>query len=185
MAGTQVVIGGRLMPLLAAGETQVNAIVPFGLPTNTQQQLVLQRGNTYTVPQAVTIAAAQPAIYTKDNTGKGQGAITDSNGNLAAPGNPVAAGAAIVISCAGLGEVDPPVPAGTSAPSPMARVTSPVSLTIGGVPATIQSAGLAPGMAGVYQVNATVPDGIASGDQVPVVITVSGQSSAPVTMAIQ
>jgi len=185
LAGTQVVIGGRLMPLLAAGETQVNAIVPFGLPTNTQQQLVLQRGNTYTVPQAVTIAAAQPAIYTKDNTGKGQGAITDSNGNLAAPGNPVAAGAAIVISCAGLGEVDPPVPAGTSAPSPMARVTSPVSLTIGGVPATIQSAGLAPGMAGVYQVNATVPDGIASGDQVPVVITVSGQSSAPVTMAIQ
>ena len=134
----------------------------------------------------MTIAAAQPAIYTKDNSGKGQGAITDANGNLAEPGNAVGAGKAIIITCAGLGEVEPAAPAGTSAPaSPMARVTGAISLTIGDVPAAIQSAVLAPGLAGMYQVSATVPDGVTTGDRVPVVITVSGQSSLPVTMAVQ
>jgi len=48
--------------------------------------------------------------------------------------------------------------------------------------------GLTPGDPGLYQVNAVVPSGIVTGDAVPVVISVAGQTSPispPVTMAVR
>ncbi|MGO9129961.1 MAG: hypothetical protein ACLQIS_09545 [Bryobacteraceae bacterium] len=37
----------------------------------------------------------------------------------------------------------------------------------------------------MYQVNVAVPAGIATGDAVPVVLSVAGQSSPPVTIAVR
>ena len=62
---------------------------------------------------------------------------------------------------------------------------NPVTLTIGGVNAQVQFAGLAPFFTGLYQVNAVVPNGVQPGNAVPVVLNVAGQSSTPVTMAVQ
>jgi uncharacterized protein (TIGR03437 family) len=45
--------------------------------------------------------------------------------------------------------------------------------------------GLAPGFAGLYQVNAIVPSGVTAGSSVPVVVTAAGASSAPVTVVIK
>jgi uncharacterized protein (TIGR03437 family) len=60
-----------------------------------------------------------------------------------------------------------------------------VTLTIGGVNASIAFAGLTPGLTGLYQVNATVPPGITPGNQVPVVLSVDGAPGPPVTMAVK
>jgi uncharacterized protein (TIGR03437 family) len=38
---------------------------------------------------------------------------------------------------------------------------------------------------GLYQINAVVPSGIVTGDAVPVVLSIAGQTSPPVTMAVQ
>jgi uncharacterized protein (TIGR03437 family) len=46
-------------------------------------------------------------------------------------------------------------------------------------------AGLAPEFAGLYQVNAIVPSGITPASDVPLVISVAGQTSAPVTIAVK
>jgi uncharacterized protein (TIGR03437 family) len=90
-----------------------------------------------------------------------------------------------VIYCTGLGAVTPPVPAGVPAPaSPLSEATG-VSVTIGGVAANASFAGLSPGFAGLYQINAVVPSGVTPGSQVPVVLSVAGQTSPPVTMAIR
>jgi uncharacterized protein (TIGR03437 family) len=45
-----------------------------------------------------------------------------------------------------------------------------IKATLGGVPCEVQFAGLAPGFAGLYQVNFRVPVGAASGSQDVVVI---------------
>jgi uncharacterized protein (TIGR03437 family) len=60
---------------------------------------------------------------------------------------------------------------------------NPVTLTIGGVAVTPLYAGVTAGFAGLYQVNAVVPSGV-SGDAVPVVLTVAGQTSPAVTIAV-
>lgn len=58
------------------------------------------------------------------------------------------------------------------------------SLTIGGLPAQVLFCGIAPGNAGLYQVNAVVPTGVASGDEVPMVLTI-GSSSDTATIAVR
>ena len=54
---------------------------------------------------------------------------------------------------------------------------------IAGLPAIVLYAGVVE--AGLYQVNAVVPSGIATGDAVPVVLSVAGQTSPSVTMAVK
>ena len=82
--------------------------------------------------------------------------------------------------------VDPPAMAGTAAPlNTLLRATRPVTVTIGGVKAEVQFAGVAPGTSGLYQVNVTVPPGVPAGSAVTVVLSVDGQASPPVTMAVK
>jgi len=66
-------------------------------------------------------------------------------------------------------------------------VAQPVTATIGGINAYVQYAGGVPGLvAGVLQVNVLVPQGVASGGSIPVVLTVGGQSAqGGVTVAIK
>ena len=75
---------------------------------------------------------------------------------------------------------------GSSAPTtpPLSTTVNPVTVTIGGQPATVAFSGLTPGFAGLYQINAVVPPGITPSDAVPVVLTIAGQTSPPVTIAV-
>ena len=80
----------------------------------------------------------------------------------------------------------PAVATGAPAPSdPPSQVVVLVTVTIGGLPAAVDFAGLAPGFVGLYQVNARVPEGVAPGSDVPVVITQEGVPSNTVTIAVQ
>jgi len=186
---TSASIDGVTVPLLFSSSGQVNGVVPFSLQQNVTHLLVVAKGNALSVPQPVTIASAQPAVFTVDGSGGGQGVVLGFlNGGaqvLADKTNPVSAGGYIVMYATGLGAVTPPVPDGVAGPSsPLSTVNGPISLTIGGVQATITFAGLAPGFASLYQVNAIVP-AVAPGDSVPLVITVAGQDSPPVTIAVK
>jgi uncharacterized protein (TIGR03437 family) len=185
LGNTSVTIAGRRMPLHFTSDGQVNAIVPYGINANTTHQLVVKRGSRIATPEPVTISAAQPGIFTKN--AQGQGAILDVQFRLVDASNPVRAGDAIQIFCEGLGPVNPPVTAGSAAPSvpPLAATTEAVSVTISGMQASTLFAGLAPGFAGLYQVNAIVPAGVSTGDRVPVTVKVGDQESRPVTIAVR
>jgi len=85
-----------------------------------------------------------------------------------------------------LGLTEPAVASGEPGPSePLAKVKTPVTVTIGAQPARVTFAGLAPGFAGVYQVNAEVPAGISPGDAVAVVIIQGGSASNTATIAVR
>jgi uncharacterized protein (TIGR03437 family) len=185
LSGTLVTIGGEAAPLLYASQGQVNAIIPYGLPVNTNTQVIVQQGNAYTSPEPITLSAASPAIFTKSQNGTGQGIIIRPDGQYAQPGTPAQAGDEVVIYAAGLGETTPQATAGQAATtSPLLRVAAAVSLTIGGQNARVDFAGLAPTFAELYQINAAVPAGV-HGDTLPVVLTVAGQPSPTVTIAVQ
>ena len=177
LGATQVVLGGRQLPLQFAADGQVNAVIPYDVPPNTTQQLIVTNGPALSVPQPVIIAAAQPAVFAQ---GDGSGVVFDVKPGMTAQvlvdaNHPMSAGDAIVIYCAGLGAVNPPVTAGSAAPSaPPATTTNPATVTIGGKTAQVFFGGLVGGFAGLYQVNAYVPKGITPGDAVPLVVTVAG-----------
>ena len=190
--GTQVLLGGLSLPLRFVSEQQINAQVPFELGTNginAEQQLIVQNGNTLSVPRGLVLAASQPGIYTQDQSGSGPGVIVDFNtGKEVTPDHPANIGDTLTIYCNGLGAVNPPVATGMLAPSvePFARTATPVTVTIGNVNAQVEFAGLAPGFPDLYQVNAIVPLGVQPGSATPIVVSVANQSSPPVvTIAIQ
>ncbi len=190
LAGAQALIAGRLAPIQYSSGGQINVLIPFDLAPNSTEQLIVIQGAAYSTPESLIIAPAQPAVFTQDQSGKGAGAITvvKSNGDQfsADASHPASAGDTLVIYCAGLGAVTPPVATGSAAPgSPAAKVSATVTVTIGGQSAPVAFAGLTPTYAGLYQVNVTVPSGISPGPNVPVIITAAGLSSPPVTVAIQ
>ncbi len=190
LGGSSLSLAGMSAPLLFANDGQVNAIVPYGIAVNTPQQVVVSSSSTISVPQSVILAAAAPGIFTVNASGQGQGIIVgvDANGNqpIADAANPVKAGQPIVIYCTGLGEVNPAVPTGTAAPlTQISKTIEPISVTVGGIAADVLFSGLTPGFVGLYQVNATVPTGVAPGSQVPVTLTGAGQKSMPVTIAVE
>ena len=186
LAGAQVSLAGRPLPLLFASDGQINALVPWDIPVNARLQMIVRRGTSLSVPEAVVAAPAQPAIFTRDQSGKGQGLIYSASGVLADAAAPVRAGEAVVIYCSGLGAVDPAVGPGAAAGAePLSRTVGPVAVTIGGRRAEVFFAGLTPGFAGLYQVNAFVPEGVGPGDAVVVGLGVAGQSSPTVWMAVR
>jgi uncharacterized protein (TIGR03437 family) len=128
-------------------------------------------------------------VFTLDASGTGQGHIykIDSAGNqiLADKNAPAKGGDTLVIYCSGLGAVNPPLAAGT--PAPLAFLTNTVdtlTATVGGRPATVNFAGLTPGSTGLYQVNLVVPSGLPDNDTTALILTISGQDSAQVTLAV-
>jgi uncharacterized protein (TIGR03437 family) len=192
--GTQVSLGDIALPVLYVSTGQVNALIPYSLSASTNHPLLVQRNGTSSVPLDVTVADVLPAIYTANQSGRGQGAILIANtGLLAAPAGafpgsrPVLRGENLEIYASGLGPVLNTPADGAAAPatSPLATTVQTPTVTIGGIPVTnILYSGLAPGLVGLYQLNVQVPAGVAPGDAVEVVITVNGNASNTVTIAV-
>jgi uncharacterized protein (TIGR03437 family) len=180
---TRVRIGDALLPLFFTSTGQLNALVPYGTAINTNQQLLVQRDNTYATPVYVDVAAAQPGVL---QYGQQEAITVDVNGNLIGPSNPAHAGDVLVMYCLGLGAVTPAVADGAAAPSnPPASAVNQVTLTVGNQTANVLFAGLTPGLAGLYQINFYVPLGTPAGDQVPVSIAMAGQASAVVNLSVR
>ncbi len=184
---TQVLIGAQELPLLFVSDGQINAVLPFEVAVNARLQVVVRRGTSYTTPVAVTLTQTEPAVFTRDQSGEGQGLAFHAAFRFVDAANPATAGDVIVIYTTGLGEVTPPIPAGTPAPLDSLHPTvKPVTVTIGGVNAPqVLFAGLAPGYTGLYQVNVVVPEGVAAGDAVSVIISAADRPGPPVTMAVR
>jgi uncharacterized protein (TIGR03437 family) len=177
----QVLVNGTAAPIFAVdnvnGLQQINFQVPTGVangPTATVQVVDNgAAGNTLTVP----VIAAQPGIFTYNVGGSNFGAILHPNSpQLADTGHPASAGETVVIFCTGLGAVAPAPLDGSPAPG-AAQTLVPATVTIGGAPAPVAYAGLAPGFVGLYQINAQVPSGLPPGNQA-VVITMNGIQSS-------
>ena len=101
-------------------------------------------------------------------------------------GQPAKAGDNLEIYATGLGKVTPngdpngiPLSTGVVAPvNPLILYKTPQKpvVTIGGLSAAVTFSGIAPGFAGLYQVDVVVPAGVAPSDSVPVAISMPSSS---------
>ena len=188
LSGTQVLLGNQSLPILYTSTGQLNVQVPYSVPVNTKYQLT-GTAREHVVASAIAGGGTSGAgDFTVNQQGTGQGSIVKSDGvTLVQPGTPASAGDTIIIYCTGLGAVTPAVKEGSPAPTspPLATTVNPVTVTIGGQVPAVAFSGLAPGFAGLYQINVVVPSGITPGNAVPVVLTVAGQTSPAVTIAVR
>ena len=196
--GAQVTLCGIPMPLLYASATQINALIPDGLGLASTCPLIVITGSAKSAPVQLTVTALQPGIYTVNTSGSGPGIVTNAlTGQLITPSNPAHASDFLSIYATGLGPLQgpngEPAPAvGAAAPSTTVfSTTSNVTATLGGIAAPVLFSGLTPTFAGLYQVNIQVPDTVAKGNSVPLVITAKDPKtgavaqSNSVTIAIQ
>lgn len=183
---TEVILGGRPLSLLYTSSGQINAQIPYDIPSNTEQQLYVIRDRTLSVPEKFVIAAAQPGIFTVNQQGFGQGIIVLPDGvTVADTKSPAPRGSEVILYASGLGAVTPAVEAGEAAPNPPPRVVAPVQVTIGGRDAPLLAATLSPGVAGRYEVRVRVPADSPTGNEIPVILKCTDRTSQVVTMAIR
>ena len=136
-----------------------------------------QESNEFTVKAA----ASAPSLFTANQEGWGQAAaINAADGSVNTAVNPVRIGGFISLFATGEGQTAPAGVDGRLGGATPARPVLPVSVTVGGIPATIQYAGSAPGqVAGLMQVNVQIPSRFPPGGYVPVILQVGDRSSGP------
>jgi uncharacterized protein (TIGR03437 family) len=179
--------GGVSAPLYFVSSGQANFQVPWELSGQAQTILAATLNGEGGAAEAVSLAQFAPGIFAVNGEGFGQGAILDTSYSLVDSTNPATAGSTYIsIYCTGLGGVTNQPATGSPALSdPLSWTTTIPTVTVGGAPASVSFYGLAPGYAGLYQVNAQVPAGAAKGSAVPVTISIGGAGSNAVTVAVQ
>lgn len=173
-----VSLNGERVPLYAVanvnGLEQVNFQVPFTLSPG-QARLAVTFAGRSTAEVSVPVLAAQPGIFTAGGLAV---AVRNQGNTLVTAGQPARRGEAIYFYATGLGPVSNPPAVGAASPSsPLSEALTRPVVTLGGIPCAVSFAGLAPGFAGIYQVNLTVPTGASSGQQ-DLVIS-SGSAASP------
>ncbi|HXJ44561.1 MAG TPA: hypothetical protein VNH18_35065, partial [Bryobacteraceae bacterium] len=189
LADTQVLFNGAPAPLLIVQSGQINAIVPSSASGALAAKVQVIYQGVSSGEFDVQVAGTAPSLFTTDNSGKGQGAILNQDTTRNSATNPAAKGSIVVLYANGGGETNPIGPDGAITPLTLAQIpklTLPVSVEFGGIEAKVLYAGPAPGeVAGVIQINAKLPAGVASG-AVPVTVKIGGEASQPgVTVAVR
>ncbi len=156
LGGVTVTVNGKLAPLYLVSSGQISLVVPYSTTGNTATIVVTNgtASNTVEVPLALTA----PGIFSLTQNGIGDGAILHANYSVVNDANPASVGEVVQVFLSGMGAVTPSVIEGAAAPTAtLTNVVSPVAVTIGGKPAEVSFNGLAPGLAGLYQLNVKVP----------------------------
>lgn len=183
--GTKVTFDGVPAPMVYAVEGQISAIVPYSIAGRSSTQIRVYAGRNWSQPVDVAVAASMPGIFT-ENAGVGQAAALNGDNSYNSSENPAPKLSTVVLYATGEGQTNPAGRDGLPATQVYPKPQQTVSVTVGGIRASVDYAGAAPGfVAGVMQVNVTVPANAPSGN-VPVIIAVGNASSAPgVTIAIR
>jgi uncharacterized protein (TIGR03437 family) len=179
--GVSVILTGapRLAYVGYVSPTQVNFLLPSNLtPGTVQVQVRNPAGISSQMP--ITVQANAPQLFTAD--GK-YVLAAHLNGSFVGKGGispPAAPGETVILFGTGLGSTNPALIPG-QIPAQPASLTGTQQVTIGGAAATVVSAGIVPGSAGLYQLNVQVPATAADGDQ-PVVCSNGGGVTSVTTL---
>ena len=170
--GVLATVNGISAPFYFVSGGQLNIQIPYEAGLGTAVIGINNGGQVASFP--IELAASAPGIFA-------------SNGNLVpfASGKP---GEVLLAFITGDGDLTPTLATGTTpafgtAIARLPKPKLPLTLTVGGVQATVAFAGVPNGLSGVTQINFTVPLNVPAGVQ-PVVVTVGGVASPPVNLNV-
>ncbi len=178
LGGTSVTMDGVAVPINLASLNVLQVQVPNELAGRNTTTIVVQSQGVSSAPVTASVVAASPGLYTAGGAGVGQLNAINPNGTRNNSVNPVDRGSYITVFANGLGATTPVVPTGQRTPNaPLSTATLPITVSIGGQPAQVLFAGLAPGYIALFQLNISVPQNSITGNRVPLSITINGVPS--------
>jgi uncharacterized protein (TIGR03437 family) len=167
---TRVFFDNREAPVVYSVSGKVAVVVPNEIAGKKTTEVVVEYQGRRSHPVWLAVLASTPALYTLDESGKGQAAMLNETGCCNSVRNPAVRGTVASLYATGQGRLAP------------GRIARNIAVTVGGVPAEVLYTGYGPSM----QVNFRVPANAPAGDAVPLVLTVGNRRSSPdVTMAVR
>ncbi len=176
LADTQVLVNGAPSVLFYVSPSQINLPLSLTLPTGGTADIQAIRQSTGQIygGAEIPLATASPGLFTVGGTGTGQvAALNFVDGTLNSPTNAVVRGQFLTIYGTGQGPVAAPPPDGQAATGPVPALQNPPVIYLGSgssamaVPASgIEYSGLAPDLAGVWQINIQIPSTAPTGNYV-------------------
>ncbi len=169
-------VNGVAAPIYFVNSTQISAIVPYAV-TGSIATVVVSVNQAKSNSVDVPLAATAPGIFSIPRNGLGDGAVLHPDYSVVSASNPAHPSEFVQVYLTGLGAVDRPVADGAASPGsePFARTTGGVNVFVGGLLVTnLAFKGLAPTLAGLYQLNIQIPPNIGPGSQTLAVQTVEG-----------
>ena len=163
LGGVQVMINDRPAPIYAVSSGQVSAIVPYATSGDWAKIQVINNG---VASNAVTMynRECSPGVFTLSAAGDGTGAVLHANYQVVNAANPAKQGEVVLIYATGLGAVSPTVTDGAPGPTSPLSTISDGGVFFGSTTGQVFYKGLAPGLAGLYQLNVQIPANAPIGD---------------------
>jgi uncharacterized protein (TIGR03437 family) len=182
--GVQVMVNGVAAPIYFVSSGQIAFIMPSQYPASYLIAPIQVVNNGVSSNVVTTLVyPTTPGIYTNPSGGVYAAAVDTNTGQIVTPSAPANPGDTIEVFATGLGSAFPPVTDGAAPPdSPLSYTVNTITadLDYGATPLTVGFAGLAPTLAGLYQINVTIPSTTTAGDHA---LDISGQD--PTTTAVQ
>jgi uncharacterized protein (TIGR03437 family) len=139
---TEVFVDGKAVPLLYASSGQINFQLPAGTAAD-QSVAEVRVGGQPVTRTTVTVIPNAPGLFVAAN----------ADGSVNSAANPAKLGESLTIYGTGQGAVAPPVEDGAAAGTPLSTSTVAPHAFLAGKQMTVQFSGLAPGFAGLWQIN--------------------------------
>jgi len=179
-----VTVNGIAIPLFLVSPTRINAQLAGG-----GGQLIVHTPGGSSDPFNLTTQGAAPSIIQVPAAPGSPELIANviraANNLPVTLTNPVHKGDHLIIFASGLGPTDPPVAAGSPAPSnPPAVVLNLPTVTLDGATCPVTLAILEPGRIGVYRVEVNVPKGVQQGLFIPLSISQGGGTISTVYVRV-
>jgi len=187
---TRVVVattaGELLLPLLSVSPLQIKAVLPSDLSPGTYS-LHVEVGSLRSNDVPMPVAAFAPGIFTRNESGRGPGMFFKDDGSAVTASNPAERGTRVSFYAAGLGPVYPPTAPGEpgAVAEPLNRTVTTPRVFFDLYPAEVIYSGLAPGVAGRYQVTVRVPALVSPATNISVSLIIGGFASNRVTIPVQ
>jgi uncharacterized protein (TIGR03437 family) len=165
-------IDGQSVELLYNNPTQLNFVVSPTAVANANALLQISSGGNLLLATPLQIVDASPALFTVNESGTGQASVLNQDYTYNGPVTPAVRGSILMVYGTGFGVTNP------SGPDGLSWLAAAVSAIIGGLPAEVTFAGLAPGYTtGLQQINIRIPDNCPTGAKVPIRLQLGGHST--------
>jgi len=163
--GVHVTVGFLPASIYYVSPYQINFLVPAILPPGPSTVQVVLDGHAGPKVE-IQLAAASPALFQLDAH---NAVAIRPDGSVIRPEAPAKPGEILLLYATGLGETMPPVPYGQLfySAAPLERLGE-FELLLDGVKTNgaVAYAGIAPGFAGLYQINVIVPESVKANPEI-------------------